>query len=112
MPVTVSLYHINCIPVMLGSMFPVLTALALLIGNFILIGPTVGIKKALSSSLPAFGVAWYIYPGCTMKRLRTSCARRHPRTCSNLVSYRHVSINPVQGGLSLHTNSQTRFPLM
>ena len=41
---------------MLGSMLFVLTALALLIGNFILIGPTVGIKKALSSALLAFGV--------------------------------------------------------
>ena len=112
MPVTVLLYHINCIPVMLGSMLFVLTALALLIGNFILIGPTVGIKKALSSALLAFDVVWYIYPGFIMKRLRTSRARCHPRICSNLGSYRQVSITSVQGGLSLHTNSQTRFPLM
>ena len=64
----------SCESQKMSSVFLVLTAMALLIGNFILIGPTIGIEKALSGSLLVFGVAWYIYLGFTMKRLRSSLA--------------------------------------
>ena len=62
----------SCESQKMTAVFLVLTAIALLVGGYVLNGAQVGVEKALSLSMLAIGVIWYAYLVYAMKRLRAS----------------------------------------